>query len=144
MSDTQALSEEEWKDIEFQLFELNRLVKLKVDDYEVSIIVTREKTKLYLMIYVNGEFRFEWATNDCDIRKRFFCSSKHCPVSQKELNKITRSKKLQKEIKEKYIYISYSPFWSSFNRLKRHLIANNRNISIISPAITNTIEKESE
>lgn len=57
------------------------------------------------------------------------CPSKHCIVSQHELNKI-RGKKKQQEIKEHYTYISYSPYWSSFSRLKNHLIKNNKEILI--------------
>lgn len=124
------MNDEMWKEIEFRLFELGAMVKLKSDDFCIWLINQREGNKLYTVVYVDGRFKLEWAATDCDIRRRFMCPSKRCIAPKKELDKI-RSKKRRQEIKDKYSYIAYSPFWSSFRRLKKHLVENNDSISII-------------
>lgn len=112
------------------MFELGAMVKLKADDFCIWLINQREGNKLYTVVYVDGRFKLEWAATDCDIRRRFMCPSKRCIAPKKELDKI-RSKKRRQEIKDKYSYIAYSPFWLSCRRLKKHLVKNNDSISII-------------
>lgn len=105
------MNDEMWKIIEFRLFELGSLVKLKADDYCICLINQREGNRLYTVVYVDGRFKLEWTTTDCDIRRRFMCPSKKCIAAKKDLDKI-RSKKQRQKLKEKYTYIAYSPFWS--------------------------------
>mgnify|MGYP003244416749 FL=1 len=119
---------EMWKEIEFKLFEIGN-IDLLIDNYKLTLFSFREKTKIYIAVYVEGKFKLDWIEKDCEIRKRFMCPSKHCIVSQHELNKI-RGKKKRQEIKEHYTYIYYSPYWSSFSRLKNHLFKNNKEILI--------------
>lgn len=123
-----ALTEQKWKEVEEKLFIHDMPVKLKIDDYEITLIKIQEKMKLYIAIFVNGEFKPEWIEQDCDIRQRFMHQSKHCLLKKKELEYITKSKKKQQELKEKYTHINYSPYWSSFSRLKNWLIQHNYNI----------------
>lgn len=118
------MNDEMWDKIEFRLFELGSIVKLKADDYCIWLINQREGNKLYTVVYVNGRFKLEWATTDCEIRRRFMCPSKRCAVAKKDLDKI-RSKQARQEVKNQYTYIDYSPFWSSFRRLKKHLVEHN-------------------
>ena len=118
------MNDEMWEEVEFKLFELGKIVRLKADEYTIWLINQREGNKLYTVVYVYGKFKFEWATTDCEIRRRFMCPSKKCIATKKELDKI-RSKKRRQEIKDKYTYIAYSPFWSSFRRLKKHLVEHN-------------------
>ncbi len=96
----------------------------------IWLINQRKGNKLYTVVYVDGKFKFEWAATDCDIRRRFMCPSKKCIATKKELDKI-RSKKRRQEIKDEYTYVAYSPFWTSFKRLKKHLVENNDFISIV-------------
>lgn len=124
------MTEEEWNNIEIRLYDSREIVNLQVDEYELTLIVQREKNKLNLFVYVNGQFKFEWLNEDCDIRKRFYCQSTHCLISNKEICKITKNKKSQQRIKEHNSFVSYSPYWNSFNKFKRHLIANNQNICL--------------
>ncbi len=118
------MNDEMWREIEFCLFELGAVVKLKADNYCIWLINQREGNKLYTVVYVDGKFKLEWAVTDCDIRRRFMCPSKKCAASKKDLDMI-RGKKRKQEIKDKYKYIAYSPFWSSFRRLKKHLVEHN-------------------
>lgn len=122
-------NQEMWKQIEFELFEIGKCVDLLVDDYKLTLVAFREKTRIYIAVYIDGKFKFDWIEEDCEIRKRFMCQSKHCIVSQSVLKKI-KGKRKQQEFKERYTYISYSPYWSSFSRLKNHLIKSNNKISI--------------
>lgn len=122
------MTNEEWNKVEENLLFFGYSVKLEVDGYKLTLLAVREKMKLYIMVYINDKFKFEWIEDDCEIRRRFLRPLKRCAIKQKELDKLTRSKKKQKEIKEKYTYITYSPYWSSFGRLKNHLIKNNKSI----------------
>ena len=42
-------------------------VDLRIDEYDVTLIRTREKNSLYTVIFINGKINFEWCTEDCDI-----------------------------------------------------------------------------
>lgn len=122
------MTAEEWKKAENDLLTFGYPIKLKVDEYEISLVLTRENMKMYIVLFVNGEFKWQWIHEDCDIRKRFMCPSKHCLVKQKDLDRVTKSKKKQQKIKTNNTYTSYSPYWTSFKRLKSHLIKNNTSI----------------
>lgn len=124
------MNAEEWKKVESNLLMLDHPVKLHVDGYEIWLVPTRENMKMYITLFVDGGFKWEWIHEDCDIRKRFLCPSKHCLVKQKDLDRVTKSKKKQQEIKANNTYISYSPYWTSFKRLKSHLIKNNTSIEL--------------
>ena len=124
------MTAEEWKKIESDLLTLDHPVKLHIDGYEVWLVPTRENMKMYIALFVDGGFKWEWIHEDCDIRRRFLCQSKHCLVKQKDLDRVTRSKKKQQEIKANNTYRSYSPYWTSFKRLKSHLIKNNTSIEL--------------
>lgn len=131
MENKHTITAEEWKDMEFRLYDLGQLVYLVADGYKLGIIAQREKSKLYLFVYVNDQFKFEWIKEDCEIRQRFMCPSKKCVIKSKELNQVTKSKKAQAELRERYSYVYYSPYWSSFSRLKKHLIENNERLSLL-------------
>ena len=124
------MNAEEWKKVESNSLKLDHPVKLHIDGYEIWLVPTRENMKMYITLFVDGGFKWEWIHEDCDIRKRFMCPSKHCLVKQKDLDRVTKSKKKQQEIKANNTYISYSPYWTSFKRLKSHLIKNNTSIEL--------------
>lgn len=124
------MTTEEWKKVESDLLMLDCSVKLHIDGYEVWLVPARENMRIYITLFVDGGFKWEWIHEDCDIRKRFMCPSKHCLVKQKDLDRVTKSKKKQQEIKANNTYISYSPYWTSFKRLKSHLIKNNTSIEL--------------
>lgn len=132
------MNNEMWKEIEFRLFELRTVVKLKADDYCIWLINQRKGNKLYTVVYVDGKFKIQWINEECEIRRKFMCPSKKCLLTKKVLNKI-RSKKRRKEISDKYTYISYSPYWSSFSRMKKHFIENNNEITMIGETENDTV-----
>lgn len=125
------MTEEEWKEVENELLVYGYPAKLKIDGYNIFLMAIRENMKLSIGLFVDGKFKYEWIHEECDIRKRFMCPSKHCLVKQKDLNRVTKSKKKQQEIKANNTYTSYSPYWASFKRLKSHLIKNNKSIELL-------------
>lgn len=87
------MNDEMWKDVEFQLFELDKIVRLRADDYTIWLVTQREGNKLYTVVYVDGRFKLEWTTTNCEIRRRFMCPSKKCVAAKKELDKIRKKKR---------------------------------------------------
>lgn len=131
------MSKEEWKRAEDALKGLLSVVRLKVDDYNIALILERVSTyKNAIMIYVNDSFQFQWMSEDCEERRRFLQRKERSLLNAKQkaaYNKL--SKKRQKELDEchgGYTYASYSPLWTSFGSLKKHLITNNQQIELIS------------
>ena len=119
----------DWKTVESQIMDYQLPVKLLIDEYDVKLVSMREKNRLYIVIFINGKINFEWCNEDCEIRKRFMCAQKKCLLSQKELSKI-RGKKKRQEIKDRATYTYYTPYWSSFSRLKKHLKENNQSTEL--------------
>ncbi len=125
------MTAEEWKKVENELLVYGYPVKLKIDGYNIHLMTIRENMELSIALLVDGRFEWKWVQEDCDIRRRFMCQSKRCLVKQKDIEKVARSKKRQQEIKANNTYIFYSPYWTSFRRLKSHLIKNNTSIELV-------------
>lgn len=123
----------EWKEVEERLKSPFNVVRLKCDEYELSLVLSRISTyKMAICFYVNGVLKGEWLTHDCEERRRFFDKSQKSILTAKgkaEFKKL--SKKDQKELSEKFFYDTYKACWTSFKRLKKHLIENNENIELI-------------
>lgn len=121
------MTQEEWKRVEKALEYFFKRVELEVDGYEVSLTLQRVGVyKNAIAIYVNGVFKGEWITTECEETRRF--------IQKREKSILTKKdKKAQKELAEKYDrkYSVYSTHWSSFRALKRHLIANNESIKFV-------------
>lgn len=126
---------EDWKYIESKLTDfLGGRVKLKIDGYDISLVLLRESKnslKNVIAVYVNGYIKTEYLNENSEVAKRFMCPSKKCIFTKKEIEKITKNKKQQQLIKEKNTRIYYSPYWTSFRRLKSHFIKNNCDIELI-------------
>ena len=60
----------DWKAVEVKVMDCQLPVELRIDEYDVTLIRTREKNSLYTVIFINGKINFKWCTEDCDIRKR--------------------------------------------------------------------------
>lgn len=123
------LTSEQWKQIEDKLCFIGAKVTLKIDGYKVELIVLPEnKLKNVIAVYVDGLIKGAWVINDCEIRRKFYFKSARSLLKPKELKKL--SKKRQNELKEKYTYYSYSPYFNSFKALKSQLIKNNQKIEL--------------
>lgn len=125
------MTKEEWESVERKLCYPGDGVHLKIDGYNVTLRVMIYKMKMVIAIYVNGYIKCEWLIKDCDIRRRFYQRSKHSLLTAAEKKKLARkSKSVQKEVQEWATYYSFSPYWTSFRSLKRHLIKNNTSIEL--------------
>jgi hypothetical protein len=130
------LTKEEWIKVQERLSSLFCVVNLKIDGYNVALSLTRISTyKNAIAVYVDGGFRGKWLIEDCEERRRFLQKRERSLLSDKQMASIKKlSKKRQKEFMEKYNtkYDTYSSHWTSFGALKKHLIANNENIELVS------------
>lgn len=124
------MTAEDWKQIEKRLSYGYGNVKLKIDGYDITLLSTIEKMKVYIAIYVNGEINGKWVAEDCEIRRKFYFKRKCCVVKNAEMKKRKISKKQMAELIEKYTYYTYTPFYTSFRSLKSQLINNNDNIEL--------------
>lgn len=105
-------------------------VKLKIDGYEVALVLVRVGTyKNAIAIFVNGVFEEKWLMEDCEERRRFYQKCERALYKQSEVKKF--SKKMQKELRNRK-YEFYRSHWLSFVSLKRHLIQHNETIELIS------------
>ena len=101
------MTKEEWKQAEEALTHFFRPVELKVDGYDITLIL--ERVGVYqnkIMVYIGGEFRGQWMAEDCDERRRFL---QEYPMQ----------------------YSCFTPQWSSFRALKKHFCANNQSIELV-------------
>lgn len=97
------MTKEEWKQAEEALTHFFRPVELKVDGYDITLIL--ERVGVYqnkIMVYIGGEFRGQWMAEDCDERRRFLQERKHSILSGKQMAEFERlPKQRQKELREK-------------------------------------------
>lgn len=125
----------DWKYMEEALDKYVRPVSLICDSYKVTFILKRtSKRQLGIFTYVNGWFRGEWILNDCEERRRFYCRSStylHSKEFRKKLKGIRKKTLKGLNFNPDVKTDSYSPIWNSFRSLKRHLMANNKDIQLV-------------
>jgi hypothetical protein len=128
------LTAKEWKMVEEKLKSFYNIVKLKCDEYELSIVLERYgQFRNVLMVYINGVSKGTWLMEDCEERRRFFQPQTRSLLRQNgkaSLKKLPKKIRAEYEAKSRYTY--YLPYWRSFGSLKRHLINNNQVIELIS------------
>ncbi|WP_041720240.1 hypothetical protein [Alkaliphilus metalliredigens] len=128
------MKSEEWKKVEVKLESFYTSVKLDCDGYEVTLKLERMgQFKNVIAVYVNGSIKGKWYLEDCEERRRFFKPTTRSMFSQKDKKEAYKklSKKLLKEMEERFKYTTYQPYWTSFKSLKSHLIKNNNVIELI-------------
>lgn len=127
------MNNEEWKQAESALKSMYTTVRLRCDEYELSLRLERINTyKLAIVFYINGVFKGKWLMEDCEERRRFFNPVEKSVLTAKGKKAYAKlSKKEQQEWHEKFFYISYTAYWTSFRKLKKHLTENNKSIELI-------------
>lgn len=129
------MTKEEWSQVEAALKDFFSLVKLKIDEYEVSLRLERIDTySNRIGVYVNGEFKGKWLMEDCEERRRFLRKREKSVMTVKQRKDLEKlPKKFRKEYEEMLnrSYVYYEPWWTSFNSLKKHLIKENESIELI-------------
>lgn len=136
MSATRPIAPADWSRMKANLSGLCGSEELLCDGYKLTIQRQQNKNRLYLVVFINGEWKGGWITVDCEERRRFFCPSTTRLYSKKKIDEMLKS--LGKRQKEKYIsehkldktYTSHSPYWTSFDSLRRHLVKNNQEILV--------------
>lgn len=127
------MTKEEWKKVDIALTSVFAPpVNLKIDGYKVSLKLTQKsRFQNAILVYVNDEFRGKWLAEDCEIRRRFYCCKKRSVVTEKDYKLYgARSKKAKQELKDKFSYNEYFSYWTNFEKMKKHFIANNKNIEL--------------
>lgn len=130
------MTKEDWKRTEDALKSFFSPVCLKVDGYNVTLILERVGTyKNMIMVYIDGKWQGKWLIEGGEERRRFCQKKTRSLLTAKEKMAIRKlSKKAQKELANEhhnFQYESYSPQWTSFSALKKHLISNNEKIELI-------------
>lgn len=117
------MTKEQWKAVEQKiLLYPYTIAKLQADGHVLSLSMQRHKMRLVIVVYVDGKIDFNWLIEDCEIRRKFFQQRKHSLLTQKDRERMKREKKsIRDEIQEQATYYSYSPYWTSFTALRRHL-----------------------
>lgn len=127
------MTAEQWKQIDKKLQNvLSPIVKLKIDDYEVSLAFRQvSQFRNAIVVYVNGKFCGKWLTEDCEERRRFFPCKKRCVTNANELKKMgIKSKNEIQKYKQMATYDVYSSAWTNFKAMKKHFEMNNKSIEI--------------
>jgi|APLak6261658528_1056013.scaffolds.fasta_scaffold02851_6 hypothetical protein len=118
-----AITKEQWLDIEDALSGIVGNVTLKVDDDAITI--QRRfvgKDRLGIVVYINDEIRGEHYIKPTDLVKKVWFCKKRSVYSAKQKAIFKKCSKKDRatlgisDIDEKSVY--YSPFFSSFSRLK--------------------------
>jgi len=128
------MTKDEWDIVRKRLLVIpGNVVRLSIDGYNVALQSGYESInsmKINIAVYIDGKMSMEHLKPESEICKRFMCPVTKCFLPQKEIKKASKSKKIQKELKERYTSTYYIPYWSSFNRLKSHFIKNNTSIEL--------------
>lgn len=111
-------------------------VALCVDGYDLRLEVKLVGHLQYeIMPFVNGWSRGAWLLEDCEERRRFMRPVKrpmYPPTERARIEKAfgkRRAKEYFPKIGDSKTYYQLS--WPSFEPLRRHLVANNRDIEIL-------------
>jgi len=128
---TRAITPQDWENIEKELENFYRTVKLLIDGYVVTLRLTRiSVNKNAIMLYINGGFNTRWIIEDCEERRRFIRPVKRTLLTPKKKAELKLSKKRLRELEDKCKFTSYASYWPSFKPLRRHLLRNNQVIEI--------------
>ena len=125
------MTKEQWKAVEQKvLLYPYTIAKLQADGHVLSLSMQRHKMRLVIVVYVDGKIDFNWLNEDCEIRQKFFQLRKRSLLTRKDRERLKREKKsIREEITAQATYYSYSPYWTSFTALRRHLEKNCESIT---------------
>ena len=125
---------EEWKIVEEDLKIIGNPVKLTIDNYDITLTLGQISTyKNGIFIYINGYMKGIWLARECEERKRFLQKHEHNLYdnkTNKQILKLGKKRRTELGLDDELKYVSYTSYWTSFKQLKKHLIANNENMSL--------------
>ena len=65
------MKRETWDALEKQLNWPGAQAHLRVDDYDITLLVARLDMRMVICVYVNGWMKGKWLMTDCEERRRF-------------------------------------------------------------------------
>lgn len=134
------MQQEDWDELKEQMASPYGCMRLKCDQFELALqqAVDSKSRKWVTAVYVDGVFKGAWtaATKEGEAEheeaRRFLrkvskslYTKKHVEAYRKAFGK----READKLATKKHFY--FLPTWSSFNSLKKQLLANNTNIERI-------------
>lgn len=132
------MTNDEWQQVQTQLTTPLGVVVLNCDGYEITLRVEPFKgLQMCIMTYIDGWFKGEWVTNDCEIRRKFMRPEKfYLYPRSSRLRAKELSKRRLAELKNTGLNpwkrgVNYTPTWLSFGPLKRHLQQNCTHIELV-------------
>lgn len=126
-------TKEQWALIEERLNRQFARVELEVDGYKLTLTTCLVKRQLWILPYVNGEFKGIWMTQGTEEARRFMrlrSRAMYSPKRKRALEKAVGKKHAREMGSEKKLE-SYTWEWPSFGPLKRHLIKNSERIKLV-------------
>lgn len=108
-------------------------IKLECDGYLVSLHPLIYKLKLIHQVYINEWIKGEWMNGECEEGRRFYRVQEKFLYSAKERANAKRhlSKAAYKRYNYDRKYKSHHADWTSFAAFKKHIEANNKEISLV-------------
>lgn len=130
------ISRQQWAKITKVLSWAHGSVELLCDGYHLDLTVVPFKPLAYvIMPRVNGKIEVSWLSDDCEERRRFLRPSQVYVYPEKLRRDLLRiegrriSSARRAEINRKVTVYDWA--WLSPLALRRHLLANNRDISVV-------------
>lgn len=126
---------EQWRTVESALSRPYGNAVLLIDGYTVTFQVVPLKPLHYtICTYVQGKFLGKWLMEDCEERRRFFRVRERKMLSSKVRAEFVKEygKRALKNSTLNQTFKSHAVDWPAFRPLKRHLLANNQDIEVIS------------
>jgi hypothetical protein len=129
-----AMTKEDWNKVECLFSVRYGIVKLNCDGYKITLSVeTIGKLQLAIVVYVNGTLKGKWMSEDCEERRKFYQKTEKFMYGKKLRTDMRKLCKKKEYIKDGWDQKQqrYNFYWKSFSSLKKHLIANNKEIQLI-------------
>lgn len=134
------MQQEDWDALKEQMASPYGSMQLKCDQFELALqqAVDSKSRKWVTAVYVDGVFKGAWtaATKEGEAEheeaRRFLRKASKAVFRAKEIEEYRKAfgKRRAAEVAAKR-HVYFWPYWSSFNSLKKHLLANNTSIERI-------------
>ncbi|MDT8383024.1 MAG: hypothetical protein RRB22_01265 [Gammaproteobacteria bacterium] len=140
------LTKQQWQEVEERLKQFFSPVYLNCDGYKVTLVLERvDQFNNAIRLYVDGVFRGKWLLKKddawCEEARRFLPLRTKARYSEKEKKQLIRVFG-KKDAREKFNIDGRIEgrqiFWKAFGPLKRHFIANNETIELVTDEQTTT------
>ena len=126
------MTREDWKYVEDRLRHAYGSANLICDGYALDLRVFMINDLRYaIWVYVDGWFKGAWCLQDCEERRRFLDAVSLKLWSPRHFKGIRKSTLKSMNIDMDARSVHYRGWWTSFRRLKAHLVKNNREISLV-------------